>query len=162
MNDIIAIIDELQEEFAQGKNVFWSKKSLVNLERCEELILELKRSLPAELQEAAYIVGQRDKILERAKAAADNTIREAEGRAEVLVSQSKLVQAAEEEAERVTHEAEKRCETMYNNTKQNIDKLLKAIEDYFVDNLHVVRANREELASTTLLKKTKKDDSTNR
>ena len=77
MNDIIAILDELQQEFAQGKNVFWSKKSLVNLDRCEELIIELKRNLPSCLQEASYIVSQRDKILERANKTAEDTIKEA-------------------------------------------------------------------------------------
>ena len=155
MNDIIAIIDELQEEFAQGKNVFWSKKSLVNLDRCEELIIELKRNLPSVIQEASYLVSQRDKILEKAKQAAESTIKEAESRAEVLVSESNLVEKAEEEAQRVVAEAEKRCDQMFATTKNNIDKLLKAIEDYLVDNIHVVRSNREELASASFSKNNK-------
>lgn len=146
MSDIIAIIDELQEEFAQGKNVFWSKKSLVNLERCEELIIELKRNLPSAMQEASYIVSQKDKILERAKTMADNTIKEAESRVEMLVSESAIVQKADQESARVLAETKKKCDAMFQTTKTNIDRLLKAIEDYFVDNLHVVRSNREELA----------------
>lgn len=153
MSDIVAIIDELQEEFAQGKNVFWSKKSLVNLERCEELIIELKRNLPSSMQEASYIVSQKDKILERAQIAADNTIKEAESRAEQLVSETAIVKAADAEAARVLSDTEKKCETMYQTTKNNVDRLLKAIEDYFVDNLHVVRSNREELAGKLLTKK---------
>lgn len=157
MNDILAILDELQEEFAQGKNVFWSKKSLVNLDRCEELIIELKRNLPSCLQEASYIVSQRDKILERAQIAADNTIKEAEKRAETLVSESSLVTKAEDEAQQVIAEAEKKSEAVYQTTKNNIDKLLKAIEDYFTDNLHVVKNNREELARTDFSSKRKKD-----
>jgi len=151
MNDIIAILDELQQEFAQGKNVFWSKKSLVNLDRCEELIIELKRNLPSCLQEAAYIVSQRDKILERANKAAESTIKEAEMRAQSLVQESELLAKAEAESERVVQEAQKKCDTMFKTTKNNIDKLLKAMEDYFSDNLHVVRNNREELAKTDIL-----------
>ena len=155
MNDIIAILDELQEEFAKGKNVFWSKKSLVNLDRCEELIIELKRNLPSCLQEAAYIVSQRDKILERANSAAENTIKEAERRAQNLVQESELIEKAEQEADRLMQDAEKKCDNMYKNTKNNLDKLLKAIEDYFTDNLHVVRNNREELARTEFSSKPK-------
>ena len=155
MNDIIAILDELQDEFAKGKNVFWSKKSLVNLDRCEELIIELKRNLPSCLQEASYIVSQRDKILERANKTAESTTKEAEARAQNLVQESELVAKAEEEAEKVTQETEKKCEAMYRTTKNNIDKLLKAVEDYFADNLHVVRNNREELSKTDFTSKPK-------
>ena len=153
MNDILAILDELQQEFAQGKNVFWSKKSLVNLDRCEELIIELKRNLPSCLQEAAYIVGQRDKILDRANKSAENTLKEAENRAINLVQESELITKAEAEAERILQDAQKKCDTMYKTTKNNIDKLLKAMENYFTDNLHVVRNNREELARTDLAAK---------
>ena len=153
MNDILSIIDELQEEFAQGKNVFWSKKSLVNLERCEELILQLKHNLPASIQEAYHIVSQKDKIIERAQITAQNTIKEAEARAENLVCESAVVKKEDEESARVLADAEKKCSLMYQTTKNNIDKLLKAIEDYFVDNLHVVRCNREELAGKLLTKK---------
>ena len=153
MNDILAILDELQEEFAQGKNVFWSKKSLVNLDRCEELIIELKRNLPSCLQEAAYIVSQRDKIIDRANKTAENTIKEAEMRAQDLVQESSLLTKAEAESDKVVQDAQKKCETMYKTTKNNIDKLLKAMEDYFTDNLHVVRNNREELARTDLTAK---------
>ena len=147
MNDIIDILDELQEEFAQGKKV--------NVSRCEELIIELKRNLPSCLQEAAYIVSQRDKILERAKQGAESTTKEAEMRAQSLVQESELVSKAETEAERIMQETQKKCDAMYKTTKSNIDKLLKAMEDYFTDNLHVVRNNREELARTNLTQQQK-------
>lgn len=153
MSDIIGIIDELQEEFSKGKNVFWSKKSLVNLDRCGDLIIELKRNLPTSIQEASYIISQKEKILERAKLTAEETIKEAEKRVETLINESSLVLKAEEEAHRIERETQDKCETMFNNTKNNIDKLLKGLEDYFVDNLHVVKSNREELAGRTLKKK---------
>ena len=77
---------------------------------------------------------------------ADNTIKEAESRVEMLVSESAIVQKADQESARVLAETKKKCDAMFQTTKTNIDRLLKAIEDYFVDNLHVVRSNREELA----------------
>ncbi len=143
--DILQLIEELEDEFSKGKNFLWSKKSLVNLERCAELIDELKRSLPTAIQESRYILSQKDKILSQAKEMSEKTIKEAELRAEQLVSESNLIKQSEEEAQEIVDNANKRCNQLYNVTRENIDKMLKAVEDYLLENLHVVRNNREEL-----------------
>ena len=143
--DIIQLIEELEDEFSQGKNFLWSKKSLVNLDRCAELIDELKRNLPTALQEARYVLSQKEKILSQAQEMAEKTMKEAEMRAEQLVSESVLIKKSEEEAEEITENANKRCAHLYNVTKENIDKMLKAVEDYLIENVHIVRNNREEL-----------------
>lgn len=143
--DIIQLIEELEDEFSKGKNFLWSKKSLVNLDRCAELIDELKRSLPTAIQEARYMLSQRDKILSQAQEMADKTIKEAELRAEQLVSESQLIKKSEDEADEIVESANKRCSQLYNVTRENIDKMLKAVEDYLLENIHIVRNNREEL-----------------
>ena len=151
--DIIQLIEELEEEFSQGKNFLWSKKSLVNLDRCAELIGELKQNLPTALQEASYVLTQKEKIMSQAKEMADKTIKEAELRAEQLVGESELIKKSEDEAEEIINNANKRCNQLYNITKENIDKMLKAVEDYLVENLNIVRANREELNNAVFKKK---------
>lgn len=143
--DIIQLIEELEEEFSQGKNFLWSKKSLVNLERCAELIEELKQNLPTAIQEASYVLTQKEKIIAQANEIADKTIKEAEYKAEQIVSESDLIKKSEDEAEEIINNANKRCNQLYNITKENIDKMLKAVEDYLVENLNIVRSNREEL-----------------
>ncbi len=143
--DILQLIEELEDEFSKGKNFLWSKKSLVNLDRCAELIDELKRSLPSAIQESRYILSQKEKILSQAKEMGERTIKEAELRAEQLVSESSLIRKTEEEAQEMMDNANKKCSQLYNVTKENIDRLLKSVEDYLLENLHVVRNNREEL-----------------
>lgn len=143
--DILQLIEELEDEFSKGKNFLWSKKSLVNLDRCAELIDELKRSLPSAIQESRYILSQKEKILSQAKEMGERTIKEAELRAEQLVSESSLIKKTEEEAQEMLDNVNKKCSQLYNVTKENIDRLLKSVEDYLLENLHVVRNNREEL-----------------
>ncbi len=143
--DILQLIEELEDEFSKGKNFLWSKKSLVNLDRCAELIDELKRSLPSAIQESRYILSQKEKILSQAKEMGERTIKEAELRAEQLVSESSLIKKTEEEAQEMMDNVNKKCSQLYNVTKENIDRLLKSVEDYLLENLHVVRNNREEL-----------------
>lgn len=143
--DILQLIEELEDEFSKGKNFLWSKKSLVNLDRCAEIIDELKRSLPSAIQESRYILSQKEKILSQAKEMGERTIKEAELRAEQLVSESSLIKKTEEEAQEMMDNVNKKCSQLYNVTKENIDRLLKSVEDYLLENLHVVRNNREEL-----------------
>lgn len=156
MEDITQLIDELESEFAKGKNFLWSKKSFVNLDKCEELIAELKTALPTALQEASYVLSQRDKIIAQAKEQAEKTLQEADVRAEQLVSESSLLKKSESEASELLESAEKRSNQLFNVTKDNIDKLLKSVEDYLLQNLHVVRSNREELNNANFFGKQKK------
>ena len=48
-------------------------------------------------------------------------------------------------AQEMMDNVNKKCSQLYNVTKENIDRLLKSVEDYLLENLHVVRNNREEL-----------------
>ncbi|MBQ9790816.1 MAG: hypothetical protein IJW24_04425 [Clostridia bacterium] len=47
---------------------------------------------------------------------------------------------------------------MYAATKSNLDKMLKSVEDYLTQNLHVVRNNREELNGSLFGRKRSSDE----
>ena len=152
--DINQIIEELEAELYKSKNFLWSKKN----DKCVELVDELKRNLPTALKEASYLLSQRDKILFQAEESAKKTIAEAEQRAEQLVSQSELIKRAEAEAQEIVDTANRRTSQMYTATKSNLDKMLKSVEDYLTENLHIVRNNREELNGTLFNKRRPSDD----
>lgn len=156
--DIKVIIEELEKELSDSKNfMFNKKKAVVNMEKCGSLIEELKHSLPPAIQEANYILGQKDKILMQAKEQAENTLREAEIRVEQLLSESSLVRKAENEAEEILDTANKKANQMMAAVKSNIDKMLKSVEDYLMENLNIVRSNREELNGSLLMQRKKYD-----
>ena len=146
--DINQIIEELESELYKSKNFLWSKKTLVNMEKAGALVEELKRNMPTAIKEAGYLLSQRDKILFQAQESAKKTIAEAEARAEQIISQSELVKRAENEADEIIEAANKRSAQLMTATKSNLDKMLKSVEDYLTENLHIVRNNREELNGT--------------
>ena len=82
--DIVQIISELEHEFVNSKNFLWSKKTLVNMDRCASLIAEIKANLPTAIQEATYVLSKKEQIMNNAQAEAKRTIAEAEFRAEQL------------------------------------------------------------------------------
>lgn len=143
--DIVQIIDELEQEFANSKNFLWSKKTLVDMEKCASLIAELKANLPSAIQEASYVLSKKDQILSKANSDAKKTIAEAEFRAEQLVSSSEIFKKSEQEASEMVERANRKCAELYAVTKDNVDKMLKSVETYLDQNLNVIRRNRDEL-----------------
>lgn len=143
--DVIQIIDELEQEFINSKNFLWSKKTLVNMDRCASLIAELKANLPSSMQEASYILSKKEQILMSANEDAKKIVADAKHKADKIVSGSEIVMLSEHRANEVINEATKKCAYLYNITKENIDKMLKSVEIYLSDNLQVVKQNRDKL-----------------
>ena len=146
--DIVQVITELEQEFVRSKNFLWSKKTLVNMDKCASLIAEIKANLPAAIQEASYVLSKKQQILNNAQAEAKRTISEAEFRAEQLVSSSEIFKKSEQAANEMIEKANKKCEQLYSVTKENVDKMLKSVETYLDQNLLIVRRNRDELEKT--------------
>ena len=143
--DINQIIDALEREFANSKNFLWSKKTLVNMDKCASLIAEIRANLPQAIQEASYILSKKDQLLNNAQAEAKHIIAEAEYRAEQLVSSSEIKKRSEKIADETIQRASRKCDQLFAVTKENVDKLLKSVELYLDQNLDVVRRNRDEL-----------------
>lgn len=146
--DINQIIDALEREFANSKNFLWSKKTLVNMDKCASLIAEIRANLPQAIQEASYVLSKKEQILNNAQAEAKHILAEAEYRAEQLVNSSEIKKRSEQTAEELLQKANRRCEQLFDVTKENVDKLLKSVELYLDQSLDVVRRNRDELEPT--------------
>ena len=146
--DIVQIISELEQEFVNSKNFLWSKKTLVNMDRCASLIAELKANLPTAIQEATYVLSKKEQIMNNAHAEAKRAVAEAEFRAEQLVSSSEIFKKSEEAAQELLDKTNKKCNQLYMVTKENVDKMLKSVEMYLDENLNIVRRNRDELERT--------------
>ena len=146
--DIVQIISELEQEFVNSKNFLWSKKTLVNMDKCASLIAEIKANLPTAIQEATYVLSKKEQIMNNAQAEAKRTLAEAEFRAEQLVSSSEIFKKSEQAAQEMIDNANKKCAQLYAVTRENVDKMLRSVEMYLDQNLNVVRRNRDELDKT--------------
>ena len=143
--DINQIIDALEREFANSKNFLWSKKTLVNMDKCASLIAEIRANLPQAIQEASYVLSKKEQILNNAQAEAKHIVAEAEYRAEQLVSSSEIKKRSERIADETLQRANRKCDQLFSVTKENVDKLLKSVELYLDQNLDIVKRNRDEL-----------------
>lgn len=144
--NVYDIIEKLEEEVADSKTGLFHKK--LDASKLIELIESLKNNMPKAIEEASYILSQKDKILETAKADAQALINDANNKAKTLVSESAVIKKAEEENRKTVETTVKRCEQLLDTTKNNVDKILKAVEDYLAEHLNIVHDSRDELTST--------------
>lgn len=143
--DIFQIIDELEQEFVNSKNFLWSKKSLVDMDKCATLVSELKASLPTAIQEARYVLSKKDELLKDAQSESERILSETKKQVEHMVTTSEIAKKSEKYADELVDKANHKCEQLFLVTKENIDKMLKSVETYLDQNLEVVKHNRDEL-----------------
>ncbi len=148
--NIYELLEELEDVLSEGRSSRFSKKGTIDLQRAERLVMQIKQAMPSAVQEASYMLAQRDKILSQAEKKSNDMIEKAKEQVENIISNSEIVKKSEEKANAIIKRSEEYVTHLENVTRSNIDKLLKAIEDYLMENLHVVRNNREELAGTLL------------
>ena len=81
------LLDLMEETLEEGTSVpFAATKRVVDVERCRDIIDEVRNNLPDELRDSKKIVADREQIVRTAQQEADNIIKQAEERARVLVS----------------------------------------------------------------------------
>ena len=81
------LLDMLEETLEEGTAVpFAAAKRVVDVDRCRDIVDEVRNNLPDELRDSKKIVADREQILKNAQTDADNIIKQAEERARVLVS----------------------------------------------------------------------------
>lgn len=142
------ILEELEAELSDKKG-FFSKK--IDLDKCLDLVLQIKTNLPAVLQEAQYIMDNKRKILENADLVAKNTIREAEERASHMIDKSEITRMAEIEYQKLLSNAHSQCDGLVRHTKDHLDNMFKETEQFLLSTLTMIRNNREELRNAVII-----------
>lgn len=97
-----AYLDALEELLDKAWSLPLSNgKCLVDAEQVQELIDQLRSSLPGELRQAKAIVSDRGNIVENAKKEAETIIHSAQERAKVLVSKEEILKEATAQANQI-------------------------------------------------------------
>ena len=97
-----AYLDALEELLDKAWSLPLSNgKCLVDAEQVQELIDQLRSSLPGELRQAKAIVSDRGNIVENAKKEAETIIHSAQECAKVLVSKEEILKEATAQANQI-------------------------------------------------------------
>lgn len=149
--DLKSYLNELEIEFTGRKGSIFGKK--VDIERCLEIINNMYDAIPAAINEANYVLDNKEDIIINAQNLAKQTVDEAEIRAEQIISESELIKRAQVEAAQILETAQMQSDTLLHKTTEHLEAMFADIEQYLVSNLNMIRNNREELREALCLKK---------
>ena len=124
MDDVVAIIDELEDLLLSKKKGFFSGKIYVDQDKVADIISQLREAIPQSFYEAKSILKQRDEVISEAERKAEVIIRNANAKRDMLVNESNVTAQAQSQANELIRTTQEYCEQMKYNVNQKLDEHL--------------------------------------
>lgn len=137
--DIQHLVDRLEDLVDEGRHMPMSKYTLIDEERALEIIDQMRISIPEEIEKAARILAQRDRVLSQAHEEAARILQNAREKGDKLIENEVSVQAArshaaniieqaKQDAEQITQEADDYALQVFQNLQAQLQKLSRNID----------------------------------
>lgn len=144
------ILDTLDEMLDKSWNLpLTNNRSVVDIEKMQSLLDEMRDNLPAELRMAKKIVSERSDIMVQAKREADAVVRRAEDRARALIAQEEIVRQAQQRANEILSQAQQKSRELRAASQDFSDDILRQTEETLTKLLTEVKTTRQAIRSTT-------------
>ncbi|NDJ60105.1 MAG: ATP synthase F0 subunit B [Chloroflexi bacterium] len=137
--DIQHLVDRLEDLIDEGRHVPFSKYTLIDEERALEIIDQMRISIPEEIEKAARVLAQRDRILAQANEEAARLVQLARERGDQMVDRESTVQAAQSRAANIIEAAHQEASNITNDADGYVLETLSDLEQQLIKILTVVR-----------------------
>jgi len=122
-------LGELAALVSGARGVPLSSSVMVDREQLLSLVSEVRRLLPAEVQQAGDVLAQRDEVLEAARVDADKILAEARERAEELIDAQAVTKQSRERAEHIVTTARDEADRLKVDSEAWVDRKLSEFQD---------------------------------
>ncbi len=142
------LIDELQE-IVDGsfKMPLSGGKKVVNTQRIQEIVEEMRTNMPQEVRQAKSIAADRSNILSKSKQEAETIVQQAEERAKAMVERSEITRQAQQRASEIIAKANDEAAKIRQAANQYMDGLMKKADDELSATLASLKKTRQSLKS---------------
>lgn len=123
-------------------------KAMINTERLNELIEDIRCNLPTEIRQARAIAADRNDIIADARKEAEGITRKAEERARQMVSQEEIVRRATIQANETVAQAQTKSREIRKGAIDYAESIMRKTEDFFTQKLTEIRQARTSLRNT--------------
>lgn len=144
--DVLAILDKLDTYLSECSRLPLVGKLMVDEEEVFALIDDLRAAIPQELEQAKWLLKERERILQEARREAEEIIKDAQGQIASLASESAIAKEARIQAEELMEKAREVAREINLGAREYADEIMKKVEDLLTEMLETVRAGRRELA----------------
>ena len=146
METIDMLINEIESEVLKAKKAAFSNSDIViNKAVLLDLISRFRASYPLVLREATQIKKERDDIMQKAEAYANETMDKAEAQAKQLMTETEVFKRAKAEAEAMQQEAEENYRKMDYDARSLAFNILDSAEKSLKDGLSMINNNKRKL-----------------
>ncbi|PZF83270.1 hypothetical protein [Jiangella anatolica] len=140
--EIVALVDS-------ARTMPMSSTAMVNKQQVLALLDEVREGLPANLQAAEAVLGQREALLIEARGNAERILANARSEQARLVADHTVTQAARVEAEDIVQQAREQAENIRSDADDYVDAKLARLEIAAARIVETVRDGREQLRHPT-------------
>ena len=121
---VLDLLEEIEEICDTSAGIPLSNKIMVDKAELVEIVSDIRKALPDEIQQAQFIKDERERILGDAKEEYNTIIRDAEQRAELLIEQSEITTRSKRRAREIEESAAAGAKQLKMRTYDYIDKVL--------------------------------------
>lgn len=146
METIDMLINEIESEVLKAKKAAFSNTDIViNKAVLLDLISRFRASYPLVLREATQIKKERDDIIAKAEAYANDTMDKAEAKAKQMMTETEVYNRAKAEAEQMQREAEENYHKMDYEARSLAFNILDGAEKSMRDGLSIINDRKRAL-----------------
>lgn len=146
METIDMLINEIESEVLKAKKAAFSNADIViNKAVLLDLISRFRASYPLVLREATQIKKERDDIIAKAEAYANDTMDKAEAKAKQMMTETEVYNRAKTEAEQMQREAEENYHKMDYEARSLAFNILDGAEKSMRDGLGIINDRKRAL-----------------
>ncbi|MCR5182435.1 MAG: ATPase [Clostridia bacterium] len=125
---VLDLLDELEDLLEGATSVPLTNKIVLESEDLFGIIKDIRLALPDDMQQAKWIIDERDRILHEGKEEYGKMIREAKKQAEYLVDSDEITRRATKKAETIIEDANIQSKFLKMKTYDYVDRMLYGMQ----------------------------------
>ncbi|MBP8613499.1 MAG: ATPase [Firmicutes bacterium] len=143
--DVLSMIDKLDTYLSECSRLPLVGKLVVDEDEVFDMIDEIRAAIPQELEQAKWLLKERDRILQEARKEADEIINDAKGQISILASESIVAKEARRQAEELLDKTQEVATEIHMGAREYADELMEKVESLLLSMLEEIKTNRQEL-----------------
>lgn len=127
--NIIEELNRLEDLILYGFCIPFTGRTIVDEDKLIEQIDFIRLSLPAVFQEAAFVLQQKQEVLQEAQEYGRQIIEAAQAKRAQILAESDILREAEQKAQELRRQVQQECEAMMQATLAEIDQKRRSCEE---------------------------------
>ena len=134
-------------------------KCILERDKVLDMLDEIIAQLPGELKQARTIVESRNELVSQARREADSVIREAQEKANQLLTKEAIYEEAKKRSEELVSQTQNRINQLRKAANEYMDESLRQTEEVIANTLNEVRETRMKFRAVTEAQEQRKNTS---